>query len=92
MTRISDLLDRDLSRPVEENVKVNNDDADTVFMEFTEYVATDRIRAEYERLFAAMAAASKSPDENVGIWISGFFGSGKSSFAKNLGYVRVHSS
>jgi hypothetical protein len=87
MTRIAELLDRDLSRPIEEIIKVNNDDEDTVYTELTEYVATDRIKAEYERLFAAMAAAPSSPNEGVGVWISGFFGSGKSSFAKNLGYV-----
>jgi len=87
MIRIADLLDRDFSRPVEEIVKVNNDDPDTVLTELTEYVATDRIKAEYEHLFSAMAAASKSPNEGVGVWISGFLGSGKSSFAKNLGYV-----
>src|SRR5208282_4696219 len=68
-------------------IKVNNDDPDTVYTELTEYVATDRIKAEYERLFSAMAAAPSSPNEGVGVWISGFFGSGKSSFAKNLGYV-----
>src|ERR1700734_1549099 len=87
MTRIADLLDRDFSRPIEETVKVDNGDPETVFTELTEYVATDRIKAEYERLFSAMAAAPKSPDESIGVWISGFFGSGKSSFAKNLGYV-----
>lgn len=87
MTRIAELLDRDFSRPIEEIIKVNNDDEDTVYTELTEYVATDRIKAEYERLFAAMAAAPNSPNEGVGVWISGFFGSGKSSFAKNLGYV-----
>jgi hypothetical protein len=87
MTRIGDLLDRDLSRPVEELVKVGDDDAETVFGELTEYVATDRIKAEYERLLSAMAAGPKSPDEGVGVWISGFVGSGKSSFAKNLGHV-----
>jgi hypothetical protein len=87
MIRIADLLDRDFSRPVEETVKVNNDNPITVFTELTEYIATDRLKAEYERLFSAMAASSKSPDEGVGVWISGFFGSGKSSFAKNLAYV-----
>jgi hypothetical protein len=87
MTKIADLLDRDFSKPIEEIIKVNNDHQDTVHTELTEYVATDRIKSEYERLFAAMAAAPKSPNQGVGVWISGFFGSGKSSFAKNLGYV-----
>jgi len=87
MTRIFDLLDRDFQRPIEEIIKVNNFDEETVYTELTEYVATDRIKAEYERLFGAMAEAPGSPNESVGVWISGFFGSGKSSFAKNLGYV-----
>jgi hypothetical protein len=87
MTRLRDLLARDSSRPVEETVRVDNADPDTVFTELDEYIATDHIKAEYERLFSAMAAASKSPNDAVGVWISGFFGSGKSSFAKNLGYV-----
>jgi hypothetical protein len=85
--RIRDLLERDLSRPIEGIVKLNNDDPDTVFTELTEYIATDHIKAEYERLFSAMAAAPKSPNEGIGVWISGLWGSGKSSFAKNLGYV-----
>jgi hypothetical protein len=87
MTRIVDLLDRDFSRPVEDVVRVNNDDPAVVFSELTEYIATDRIKAAYERLFSAMAAAAKSPNESPGVWISGIFGSGSSSFAKNLGYV-----
>ncbi len=86
-TTIGDLLDRDFSRPIEEIIKVNNADEETVYTELTEYVATPRIKTEYERLFHAIADAPKSPNEGVGVWISGFFGSGKSSFAKNLGYV-----
>jgi len=87
MIRIADLLDRDFSEPIEEIVKVDNDDPGTVFRELTEYIATNRIKADYERLFSAMAAAAKSRHEGGGVWISGSFGSGKSSFAKNLGYV-----
>jgi hypothetical protein len=87
MTKIADLLDRDFSRPIEEFVTVGNHDPDTVFSELTEYIATDRIKAEYEGLFSAMAAAPKSLSEVAGVWISGFSGCGKSSFAKNLGTV-----
>jgi hypothetical protein len=87
MSRIADLLDRDFSRSIEETVSVNDDAQVTVYSELTEYVVTDRIRSEYERLFSAMAAAPESPNESGGVWISGFFGCGKSSFAKNLGYV-----
>jgi len=87
MTKIAELLERDFSKPIEEIIKVNNTDEDSVYTELTEYVATPRIRSEYERLFHAMADAPAMPNEGVGVWISGFFGSGKSSFAKNLGYV-----
>ncbi|MGD0134406.1 MAG: hypothetical protein ABSE57_20340 [Bryobacteraceae bacterium] len=84
---IADLLDRDFSRPIAEMVNVNNHDPDTVLVELTEYIATDRIKAEFESLFLAMAAAPKSPKESTGVWVSGRLGAGKSSFAKNLGYV-----
>jgi len=87
MTRIADLLSRDLSIPVEEFTKVGDDDPDTVFTELSEYIATDPIKSEYERLFSVMAAAPRSAHPGVGIWISGFSGCGKSSFVKNLGYV-----
>jgi len=47
MTRIADLLDRDFTSSIEETVKVDDDDPDRVFTELTEYIATDRIKAEY---------------------------------------------
>jgi hypothetical protein len=87
MTRIADLLACDPAGPAQETVPAGNDDPDAVFRELAEFVATDRIKAEYERLFSALGEALKSPDEDVGIWISGPLGSGKSAFANNLGYV-----
>ena len=62
-------------------------DEQSVYDEITEYVATDSIREQYHHLLKAIAEAPSEPHEGVGVWVSGFFGSGKSSFAKNLGYA-----
>ena len=87
MGTIGELLSRDLSQQIEEIIKVYQTDEATVYTELTEYVATPRIAVQYRELLKAMVDAPSEPHEGVGVWISGFFGSGKSSFAKNLGYV-----
>ena len=87
MTTIGDLLARDLSRKIEEIIQVDQADGQSVYDEISEYVATDSIREQYHNLFKAIAEAPSDPHESVGVWVSGFFGSGKSSFAKNLGYA-----
>src|SRR5690349_5791657 len=87
MKTIGDLLTRDLSRKIEEIIQVDQADEQSVHAEITEYVATDSIREQYHDLLKAVAEAPSDPHESVGVWVSGFFGSGKSSFAKNLGYA-----
>jgi len=87
MKKIGDILSRDLSRKIEEIIQVDQADEEAVYSEITEYIATDSIRNQYAELLSAIAEAPSEPHESVGVWISGFFGSGKSSFAKNLGYA-----
>ena len=87
MKTIRELIKIDLSEPIEEVIKLGQQDEKVVYTELTEYVATDSIRDHYRRLLKAIAEIPSEPQEGVGVWISGFFGSGKSSFAKNLGYV-----
>ena len=54
--------------------------------EITEYVVTDSIDQQFENLLLKMEAAMDIGGENeVGVWVSGFYGSGKSSFTKYLG-------
>jgi hypothetical protein len=84
---IRELLSRDLDRRIEEIIKVDQADEASVFAEIEEYVVTDRIRDHYRQLLQAVADSASQPDEAVGVWVSGFFGSGKSSFAKYLGYI-----
>jgi hypothetical protein len=87
MKTIAELLSRDLSRRIEEVIQVDQAEEQAVFAEIDEYIATDSIRDQYAHLLKAMAEAPADPNEAVGVWVSGFFGSGKSSFAKNLGYA-----
>src|SRR5215211_5256929 len=87
MKTVGDLLARDLDRKIEEIMKVDQADEQSVRDEISEYVATGSITDHYARLLKAVADAPAEPHEGIGVWVSGFFGSGKSSFAKNLGYA-----
>ncbi|HYT90681.1 MAG TPA: BREX system P-loop protein BrxC [Gemmataceae bacterium] len=87
MKKIAELLSRDLSRRIEEVIQVDQAEEEAVFTEIDEYIATGSIRDQYAHLLKAIAEAPSDPNEAIGIWVSGFFGSGKSSYAKNLGYA-----
>lgn len=92
MQTIGELLTRDLTQQIEEVIKLDQRDEKTVHDEITEYVATDRIKDQYIKVLEPISDGPGSPNEAVGVWVSGFFGSGKSSFAKNLGYVLANRS
>jgi hypothetical protein len=87
MQTIRDLLKRDLRKRIVEVIQVDDVDEAAVYDELDEYVATDRIKQQYRTLLDAMVGALTEPNDGIGVWVSGFFGSGKSSFAKNLGYA-----
>jgi len=91
MKKVRDLLARNLDENIEEIIKLDQTDEETVYREITEYVVTERICIQYKDILKAIAEAPADPHEGIGVWISGFFGSGKSSFAKNLGYVLANS-
>ena len=54
--------------------------------EIREYIVTDSIEHQLERLLENIQAAMEAGGgHEVGVWVSGFYGSGKSSFTKYLG-------
>jgi len=87
MEKIRELFARPIDRKIEEVIKVDQADEETVKNELEEYVVTDLIKQNFRTLYDEIIQVSKSPREGIGVWISGFFGSGKSSFAKILGYT-----
>lgn len=79
--KINDLFKRDFNRPIETVIKA--DDQDNVYVEVDEYVITKEIANKVRDFFSAYNDYQGAN----GIWISGFFGSGKSHLLKILSYV-----
>src|SRR2546430_14821364 len=82
---IKTLFASDIHRRIEEVIKVDQTDEDVLREEIDEYVVTDSIRSHYTGIFERYGETPNKPHEGIGVWVSGFFGSGKSSFAKMLG-------
>ncbi len=82
---IKALFANDINRPIEEVIKVDQTNEEIIRFEIDEYVATKAIERHYEDILDSYAETPNRPHEGVGVWVSGFFGSGKSSFAKMLG-------
>lgn len=87
MQTVGELFAKPISRNIEEVIKVEQSNESVVREEIEEYVVTDAIRHHFLTLYKAFADSASEPHEGIGVWLSGFFGSGKSSFAKILGYT-----
>lgn len=84
-TPIKTLFANDIHRRIEEVIKVDQTDEEIIRDEINEYVVTDAIRSHFTQILEAYRETPNKPHEGIAIWVSGFFGSGKSSFAKMLG-------
>ncbi|MGB7720893.1 MAG: hypothetical protein WBL65_13390, partial [Bryobacteraceae bacterium] len=84
-TTIESLFAQNIRRRIEEVIKVDETDEQILADEISEYIATDSICKWFEQILDVYKDTPNKPHEGVGVWISGFFGSGKSSFAKLLG-------
>jgi hypothetical protein len=87
MTQIRTLFERDPDREVIGVVKINDHDPQRVWVEMDEYVATEEVRTYFRDFLDRYLESRRGVSEDVCIWISGFFGSGKSHFLKVLGYL-----
>ena len=85
--KIKELFASDVNRRIEEVIKVDQTDEGILREEIDEYVTTESIRRFYTFILERYYETPNKPHEGVGVWVSGFFGSGKSSFAKMLGLV-----
>jgi hypothetical protein len=90
--QIRDLFTKDLFRPINGVVKADQQDEAIIWQELNEYVVTKELDQHFRKFFETyLNAIINKHDPNVtsqiGIWVSGFFGSGKSHFIKILSYL-----
>ncbi|MCP1675691.1 hypothetical protein J2T57_002841 [Natronocella acetinitrilica] len=77
---------RDIYRSIEKVIAYGVSQEERLRKEIAEYVVTDAIDEQFNQLLTKMQAAMEAGGENeVGVWVSGFYGSGKSSFTKYMG-------
>src|ERR1051325_3004640 len=76
-----------LDRRIEKVISFDNAANDQLKREITEYVVTDSIETSFERLLNCFDQGMGGGNQEIGIWVSGFYGSGKSSFTKYLGFA-----
>lgn len=81
---LKDLYSKPIERPVNPAVSATKFDPKTIDTEIDEYVFTDEIINGLFRILDAIK--NNKPYDHVGIWIDGYYGSGKSHFLKYLDY------
>ena len=82
--KLRELYSKPINRAVNPAVSATKFDPETEQVEIQEYVFTDEIINGLFRILDAIK--NNRPYDHVGIWIDGYYGSGKSHFLKYLDY------
>lgn len=90
--KIRELFAKPINRPINGVIKADQRDEESVWQELDEYVTTKQVTEYLRRFFDAYLATVDHPTDpaivaRMGVWVSGFFGSGKSHFIKILSYL-----
>ena len=88
--KIQDLFERNIHRPINGVVKADQLDASSVWQELDEFVVTRELSGYINDLVAILLDTIQDDPNSAGkngVWVSGFFGCGKSHFIKVLSYL-----
>jgi energy-coupling factor transporter ATP-binding protein EcfA2 len=85
--KIQSMFQKDINRDINGVIKVTQDDEQSLVQELGEYIITKELRRHINTFFNNYSKAIEEPTDKIGVWISGFFGSGKSHLLKILSYL-----
>ncbi|MED4238944.1 BREX system P-loop protein BrxC [Priestia megaterium] len=84
---IKDMFQKDIERDIRGVIKVAQTDEDNIYQELDEYVVTRELNKHLSKFYENYQKGIDGVTDKMGVWISGFFGSGKSHFLKILAYL-----
>jgi hypothetical protein len=84
---IKDMFQKDIERDIRGVIKVAQTDEDNIYQELDEYVVTRELNKHFSKFYENYQKGIDGTTDKMGVWISGFFGSGKSHFLKILAYL-----
>ena len=84
--QIENMFQKDINRKIKGVITVDKSE-DLIYQELEEYVVTNELFKHFTKFFSNYAEGIRNPTVDMGVWISGFFGSGKSHFLKILSYL-----
>lgn len=82
---IKDIFEKPIDRNIELVIKADN--PVNLKQEFEEYIVTDELLKYFDLFFDNFVKEIENTKRNNGVWISGFYGSGKSHLLKILSYI-----
>lgn len=83
MPKIKDLLKLDLDVDIKNVIDLEDRSEEEIRYEIDNYIVTENIG----RYLSTFSSKFNSNIKETGVWLSGFYGSGKSYFGKMLGYL-----
>lgn len=81
------MFEKEINRDIKGVIKVGQHDQENIYQELNEYVVTNELSKHFREFFENYRKGIEGPTDEMGVWISGFFGSGKSHFLKILSYL-----
>ncbi len=85
--KINKMFAKDIDRDIQGVIKVGQDKDENIRQELEEYVVTRELKRHFADFFESYKKGINGSTDKMGVWISGFFGSGKSHFLKILSYL-----
>ena len=89
---IKEMFEKQIDRDIQGVIIVGQSEEENVAQELDEYVVTRELQKHFAEFFSTYKKGIVGNTPKMGVWISGFFGSGKSHFLKILSYLLANKS